>query len=106
MSEPIRHRTAPAPDYAETADSARWRDLLLQIGAEIAVPLTSARQRLETLAASARIDHQGLNALCDEVERARRAGMLGQQLARLASGQLRQTHERLALAQALQGALT
>jgi len=63
-------------------------------------------QRLETLAGSARIDHQGLNALCDEVERARRAGVLGQQLARLASGQLRQTHERLALAQALQGALT
>ena len=86
-------------------DNERWHELVSQIGAEIASPLTAALERINTLVSTGKIDRAGLRALRDEVEVARQAGMIGQQLTRFASGRLRQSHERLQLAEVLQGVM-
>ena len=97
---------------AETAPStnalaeARWRSLIAEVGAEIAQPLTAALERINALTSTGRIDRSGLHALRDEVESARRVGMTAQLIARFAQTQLRQSRERVALADALQTVLT
>lgn len=106
--EAALHDTARLPhraDERETSGEARWRELVAQIGVEVAAPLTSALERVHALTRTGQIDRAGLRALRDEVERARASGMIGQQLARFASGRLRQSHERLQLAESLQAAL-
>jgi hypothetical protein len=85
----------------EASDEARWRDLVAQISVEIAGPLTAALERIHALTSTGRIDRHSLRALREEVERAREAGIVGQQLARFASRRLRQSHERLPLTQIL-----
>ena len=98
--------STPAPvSETDDAESRRWHDLLAQIGAEIAGPLTAAMERITALTNTGRIDRNGLRALREEVEAARQAGMIGQQLTRYASGRLRQSHERLQLADVLNGVL-
>ena len=86
-------------------DDERWRQLVSDLGAEIAAPLTAALERIHALTTTGRIDRAGLRALREEVERARQIGMIGQQLARFASGRVRQSHERLQLAEVLKGVL-
>jgi len=100
-----------APDRlhnAMRADNAPWppegheehyRALIAQIGSEIGVALSSALERVTTLATTGKIDRPGLRALRDEIELARRVGMMGQQLARFASGRIRQSPETLNLTQ-------
>lgn len=97
----------PAHDAALPADpgSAHWQELLAQVGQEIAGPLTSAVERVNAFATTGRIDRAGLRALRDEIEAARRAGKVGQQLARFASGRVRQSPERLSLSQMLSDVL-
>ena len=68
-------------------------------------PLTAALERIHALITTGKIDRAGLRALRDEVELARQAGMIGQQISRFASGRLRQSHERLQLADTLKGVL-
>ena len=101
------HATAEgtAMDAAQTpraanqpGEAANWHDLVAQMGAEIAGPLTAALERINTLISTGRIDRLGLRALRENVEAARHAGIIGQQLTRFASGRLRQSHERLQLA--------
>src|SRR5947199_284255 len=84
---------------------AGWHGLVAEMGAEIAAPLTAALERINSLTSTGRIDKQSLRALREEVEAARQIGMIGQQLTRLASGRVRQTHERLQLADVLNGTL-
>lgn len=98
-----RSHPAPAADDGETAQ--RWHRLVSEIGAATATQLTSALERIHTLITSGKIDRAGLRALREEVESARQAGMTGQQIARFASGRLRQSHERLQLADTLKGVL-
>jgi hypothetical protein len=105
-------RTPAATGFAQAlpgddppGHETRWPDLVSQIGAEIAEPLTAALERINTLTSTGRIDRQGLRALREEVEAARRIGMIGQQLTRFASGRIRQSHERLQLADVLAGVL-
>jgi len=93
-----------APDSG--GESTRWRELVAQLGSEIAAPLTSALERVHALATSGRIDRYNLRALRDELEAARQAGMIGQQLARFGSGRLRQAQERMHLTRTLQGVLS
>jgi hypothetical protein len=81
-------------------------DVVARIGAEVAVPLTSALERVVALASSGRIDRPGLQALRAEIDGARRVGLRGQQIARLASGRLRQSVERLDLATCLRDVLS
>jgi hypothetical protein len=87
------------------AEPERWHQLVSQIGAEIAAPLTAALERINALTSTGKIDRQGLRALREEVESARQAGMIGQQLTRFASRRLRQTHERMPLADVLGGVI-
>ncbi|MDL2337891.1 MAG: hypothetical protein QFE16_08615 [Pseudomonadota bacterium] len=87
-------------------DERHWRDLIAELGAEIAHPLTTALERIHALTSSGRIDRSGLKALRDEVEAARQVGMTAQLLARFANERLQQSHERVALAESLQSVLT
>jgi hypothetical protein len=86
-------------------DTERWRDLVGGVGSEIAAPLTAALERINALTATGRIDKASLSALREEVETARRAAMIAQQLTRYASGRLRQSHEQLPLAHTLNSIL-
>jgi hypothetical protein len=109
MSEIIR---SPGPKgllavaaEGERTDPQRWHELVSEIGAEIAGPLTAALERIHSLTTTGCIDRASLKALREEVEQARHAGMLGQQLSRLATGRLRQSHERLQLAKTFKAVL-
>jgi len=86
-------------------ETAVWQGFIAALGAEIASPLTVALERINALTTTGRIDRRGLRALREEVEQARRIGMASQQIARLASGRVRQSHERIDLAQTLAGVL-
>ena len=72
-------------------------ELVGQVGREVAGALTSALERVNTLAATGRIERSSLRMLREEIERARRSGMLGQQVARIASGRVQISEERLDL---------
>lgn len=82
-----------------------WRELIGQIGSDVGQSLSSALERVTVLATTGKIDRAGLRALREEIEQARRAGMIGQQLARIASGRIRQAPEQLALTQMLRDVL-
>jgi CheY-like chemotaxis protein len=110
MSEIIRTPGAQGPVISAIADAERgdakhWHELVSEIGAEIAGPLTAALERILSLTTTGCIDRASLKALREEVEQARHAGMVGQQLSRLATGRLRQSHERLQLASTFKGVL-
>jgi CheY-like chemotaxis protein len=100
-----RSRSHPAPSAEEISVSQRWHELVAEIGAATAAPLTSALERIHALITSGRIDRSSLRALREEVEQARQAGITGQQITRFASGRLRQSHERLQLADTLKNVL-
>jgi hypothetical protein len=82
-----------------------FRALLAEIGSDIGGSLSSALERVTALAATGKIDRPGLRALREEIEQARRAGMIGQQLARFASGRIRQSPEAISLTQMLRDVL-
>lgn len=94
-----------APVAAQGLGHAQWAEIVQQLGAEIAAPLSAALERIHGLVNTGQIDRQGLRALRDAVAQAREAGMIGQQLARLASGRLRLSRERLQLTQLLRSVL-
>lgn len=97
--------TQPAPTDVRV-ETDFWRDLVQQIGCEIAGPLTSALDRLLRLIETGSIDRPGLLAMRQEIELARKAGMFSQQFARLAAGAVKQTHEKLHLTQTVRQVLT
>ena len=98
-------RRSERHDPLESAEERRWHDLVSQLGVEIAEPLTAALERIHGLTATGKIDRAGLRALRDEVERARQAGMIGQQLTRFASGKVKQSHEVLQLEEVVKSVL-
>ena len=102
---PTPRDTAHAADDGAAAQQERWHNLVAEMGGEIAAPLTAALERINSLTSTGRIDKNSLRALREEVEAARQIGMIGQQLTRFASGRLRQNHERLQLADVLNGTL-
>ncbi len=107
MSTVIRAVAEPSPGLSPVPhDDQRWPDLVSQVGVEIAEPLTAALERIHVLATTGKIDRAGLRALRDEVEQARQAGMIGQQLTRFASGRVRQSHEVLQLEEVLKSVLS
>ena len=79
---------APTASEGEIDVASRWRDLLRQVGEDVAGALTSALGRVESLTSTGRIDRRALRALLGELEAARRAGLIGQQLARFGSGRV------------------
>lgn len=82
-----------------------WRDLIGQIGSDVGLALSSALERVTTLATTGKIDRAGLRSLREEIERARRVGMIGQQLARFASGRIKQSPEQVTLTQVVRDVL-
>lgn len=102
---PKKPKSEQCSDDNLEAERARWHALVSDMGAEIAAPLTAAMERINALTSTGRIDRNGLRSLRAEVETARQVGMIGQQLIRFASGRLRQSHERLQLAQVLEGVI-
>jgi hypothetical protein len=90
----------PSPDQEE-----HWRELITQVGSDIGVALTSALERVTALATTGKIDRAGLRGLREEIEQARHVGMIGQQLARYASGRIRQMPEQISLTQVLRDVL-
>lgn len=108
MSSPPPALAAPpaANELASRPSDSQWGDIVQQLGAEIAGPLSSALERIHELISTGQIDRHGLRALRDAVAQAREAGMVTQQLARLASGRLRLSRERVHLTQILRGVLT
>ena len=100
------HGNAAPPLAAGRSGSETFRELLGQVGREVAAPMTSALERVNAFATTGRIDRAGLRALRDEIEAARRIGLSAQQIGRFASGRVRQTPERLNLTQTLRDALS
>ncbi len=96
---------AAANDVVAGPSQMQWGEIIQQLGAEIAGPLSTALERIHSLVNTGQIDRQSLRALRESVSQAREAGMVGQQLARLASGRLRLSRERLHLTQLLRGVL-
>ncbi|HET8695244.1 MAG TPA: hypothetical protein VFM33_11290 [Aquabacterium sp.] len=96
---------ATLPAKAEDPELRRWHELASQIGRELAEPLTAALERITTLMTTGRIDRAGLRALHQEIEQARQAGIWSQQIARLASGRVRQSLERVHLTHTVQSVL-
>lgn len=72
---------------------ASLHDVIGQVAAEVATPLTRALERIRALQTTPGVDPEQLKALHDEVAHARHIGILGQQIARLASGTVRQVLE-------------
>ena len=99
------HAAATGEDVSSEPALAHWQELLGQVGRELAEPLTAALERVTTLTTSGRIDRAGLRALRDEVDQARQTGILCQQISRLASGRIRQSHERVHLTNTAQSVL-
>ena len=79
--------------------------LVAQLGSEVAATLSSALERVTTLAATGKIDRAGLRLLREEIDRARRAGIMGQQVVRLGNGRVQLASERLDLTSLLSEAL-
>ena len=100
------HLEGAVIDAAGIEQTSRWRELVNAVGEEISTPLTHALERVHALTTSGRIDRSSLRALREEVETARAVGIIAQQITRLASGRLRQSHERLDVADLLNNVLT
>jgi hypothetical protein len=99
MTDQLSDKPRQAPD------EGHWREIIGQIGTEVGLPLSSALERVTVLATTGKIDRAGLRLLREEIERARRAGMIGQQLARFASGRIRQSPEQISVTQMLREVL-
>lgn len=92
---PTPRRTAPAQPSALA--TLQPDALLAQLGSEVASVLSAALDRVHTLVATGRIDKTNLRALCNEIDLARRVGIMGQQVVRLANGDVDLAAERLDL---------
>lgn len=75
--------------------------LIAQLGSEVATALSTALERLASMApaisAAGVVDLETMRLLREDIDRARQAGIRGQQVVRLCSGQLQLSHERLDL---------
>ena len=102
LSELGSHGVATGAKPVEPLDA---NALVAQLGGEVARVLSSALERVTTLATTGRIDRGSLRALRDEIDRARRAAIMGQQTSRIASGRVRVCRERIDLTALLLEAL-
>lgn len=90
---------------ADSAEPLDAHELVAQLGSEVARSLSSALERVTTLAATGQIDRDDLRALREEIELARQAGIMGQQLVRLNKSPVREAQERVDLSALLREAL-
>lgn len=97
--------TAARRALAAATEATVPTDLVAQVGSEVAVAMSKALERLNGLATTGRISRAGLRALRDDLELARRVGMMAQQASRFASGRVTQASEPLDLTAMLREAL-
>jgi len=100
--------SAPGGDAAVSAAATEAIDghtLLGQLGSEVASALSAALERVNALATTGKIGRKGLRELREYIELARRVGIMGQQVNRLASGRVRQQAERIDLTALLRDSL-
>jgi hypothetical protein len=90
---------------AASAEAVDGHALLGQLGSEVAAALSAALEGVNTLATTGKISRLGLRELRERIELARRIGIMGQQVQRLASGRVRQVAERVDLTAVLRDAL-
>ncbi len=93
------------PSGRRLVEALNPQSLIAQLGREVASTLSSALERVAVLQATGRIDRDNLAALHAEIDRARRAGIMAQQVARLNQGDIQLSHERLDLTALLREAL-
>jgi hypothetical protein len=93
----FRSQSAPPQWVAQPGAQLDTQALLAQLGSEVANSLSSALERVNALTASGRIDRTSLRLLREEIDGARRAGIMGQQVERLSSGRVKMARERLDL---------
>lgn len=87
-----------APEQSEpTTVQGVSADLVALLGGEVAEVLTTALERVTVLAQTGKIDRSGLRSLREEIDHARRLGMMGQQFSRFASGDAAQKAEHVDL---------
>lgn len=75
------------------------------IGAEIASPVHTMRQIVQNFYHTNRVNHAQMAALSEAIDKAETIAKQSQQIARLAEGRLRQSHERVALDHLVDAAL-
>ena len=101
----LRDLPGAPPTGRRVAEPLDPQALVAQLGSEVAAHLSSALERVTTLTATGKIDRAGLRALREEIDRARRAGIMGQQVVRLGNGRIQLANERLDLTSLLREAL-
>lgn len=89
--------TGPTEAVTTTNDSVDGHALLGQLGSEVATALSAALERVNALATTGKISRKGLRELRENIELARRVGIMGQQVTRLSNGRVRQSIERVDL---------
>lgn len=95
----------PLPSGRRVVEPLDPHFLIAQLGSEVASILTSALERVAVLQTTGRIDRDNLAALHAEIDLARRAGIMGQQVVRLSHGEVQLSRERLDLTALLREAL-
>jgi len=95
----------PLPSGRRIVEALNPHFLIAQLGGEVASTLSSALERVVVLQATGRIDRENLAALHAEIDLARRAGIMGQQVVRLRDGEVQMSRERLDLTALLREAL-
>lgn len=106
---PPRHAAAPSAasvPETRTRNSDHWRNLVGQVGSEVATPLGEALELVHALVSSGRIDRSGLRRLRESIETARRQALIGQQIARLGGRSLRLAPESLDLQRTVESLLS
>jgi hypothetical protein len=101
---PSKSQAGEFPSTSSAPDDAAWK-VATQVGMEVACALTPALDSIRQMQASGRIDRAGLHSLVTQIEQARQASMLGQQIARLAHGGIQQQPETVNLSHALRDVL-
>ncbi len=101
----LRDLPGAPPAGRRVAEPVDPQALVAQLGSEVATHLSSALERVTTLTATGKIDRAGLRALREEIDRARRAGIMGQQVVRLGNGRIQLANERLDLTSLMREAL-
>lgn len=96
---------SPASPSAASPEAIDGHALLGQLGSEVASALSAALERVTTIATTGKISRTGLRELRENIERARRIGIMGQQVNRLATGRVRQSAERVDLTAVLRDSL-
>ncbi|MEZ0203524.1 hypothetical protein [Ideonella sp.] len=89
------------PEAQAAALPSHWLQVIDEMGSEVGQTLSDALERVNQLTSTGRIDRNGLQQLTEEIGRARRLGMVGQQLSRIASGSVNQSAEEVNLTQTL-----